>query len=171
MRALHRTLGSSSLVALACTLAACAGAPVNTALRPVPAALRSASALRGGSEPGAAITSSATRGEIAPSQARLYSNLEEMLNGRVAGLQVLRRYDGTYSLRVRNAHSLYGDTEPLLIIDGLTYGSAGAADLLTTMSPQDIQRIDVLKDAGATAFYGSRGSNGVVLITTRRRGS
>lgn len=168
MRRLTRTLGSSSLVALACTLTACAGAPVNTALRPLPSALRSAPPSHGSTEPAPAPTSSVGRAEIAPSEARLYSNLEEMLNGRVAGLQVARRGDGTYTLRVRNAQSPYGDAEPLLVIDGLTYGSTAAADLLTTMSPQDILRIDVLKDAGATAFYGSRGTNGVVLITTRR---
>jgi TonB-dependent starch-binding outer membrane protein SusC len=168
MRALHRTLGSSSLIALACTLGACAGAPLNTALGPLPAALRSAPSPLAGAEPAPAPTSSAPRTEIAPSEARLYSNLEEMLNGRVAGLLVERRNDGTYSLRVRGAHSFYGDAEPLLVIDGLTYGSTAAADLLTTMSPQDIRRIDVLKDAGATAFYGSRGTNGVVLISTRR---
>ena len=168
MRSLHRTLGSSSLVALAYTVTACAGVPVNTALRPLPAAHLSAPSPYAAGEPTPVTTSSAARAEIAPSESRMYSNLEEMLNGRIAGLQLSRRSDGTYSLRVRNAHSFYGDTEPLLIIDGLMYGSTAAADLLTTMSPQDIRRIEVLKDAGATAFYGSRGSNGVVLITTRR---
>jgi TonB-dependent SusC/RagA subfamily outer membrane receptor len=92
-----------------------------------------------------------------------------MLNGRVAGLQVIRRNDGTFSLRVRSVHSCYGDAEPRLIIDGVTYGNIAAADLLTMMSPRDIQRIDVLEDAGATAFYGSRGGNGVVMITTRSK--
>lgn len=168
MRSVPRTLGSSSLLGIALTLTACAGAPVNTALRPLPAALRSVPSSHPDAEPSPAPSASAGRAEIAPSEARLYSNLEEMLNGRVAGLQVARRNDGTYTLRVRNAHSFYGDAEPLLIIDGLPYGSIAAADLLTAMSPQDIKRIDVLKDAGATAFYGSRGSNGVVLITTRR---
>jgi TonB-dependent starch-binding outer membrane protein SusC len=149
-------------------LAACAGAPVNTSLQPLPAALLSAPVASRGTEPAPESTPSAARGEITRSEARLYSNLEEMLNGRVAGLQVLRRNDGTFALRLRGVHSFYGDAEPLLIIDGLTYGNIAAADLLTTMSPRDIERIDVLKDAGATAFYGSRGGNGVVMITTRR---
>jgi TonB-dependent starch-binding outer membrane protein SusC len=169
MRSLHRTLGSSSLAALAFTLTACAGAPVNTSLHPLPAALLVAPVAGHGAEPAPAATPTAARGEITQSEARLYSNLEEMLNGRVAGLQVLRRNDGTFSLRLRGVHSYYGDAEPLLIIDGLTYGNIAAADLLTMMSPRDIQRIDVLKDAGATAFYGSRASNGVVMITTRRK--
>jgi TonB-dependent starch-binding outer membrane protein SusC len=100
---------------------------------------------------------------------RLYSNLEEMLNGRLAGLELLRRHDGTYSVRVRGARSFAGDAEPLIVVDGMSYGMAGAADMLSTLSPQDVKRVDVLRDAGATALYGSRRVNGVVVVTTRRR--
>ncbi|MDB4881306.1 MAG: TonB-dependent receptor [Gemmatimonadetes bacterium] len=157
-------------VAVSCTLAACAGAPVNSSLRPLPAALRSAPSSSNRDEPAPVIVAAVGRSEIRPSDAKMYSNLEEMLNGRIAGLEVLRRSDGTYSLRVRGARSFTGDAEPLVIVDGMMYGTTAAGDVLSTLSPQEVKRVDVLKDAGATAIYGSRGTNGVVIITTHRRG-
>jgi TonB-dependent SusC/RagA subfamily outer membrane receptor len=94
------------------------------------------------------------------------ARIEEMLAGRVAGLTVLRRADGGFSLRVRGTSSILGSGEPLLVVDGLPI-DVGAAGALAGLSPRDVQRIDVLKDAGATAIYGIRGGNGVVVITTR----
>jgi TonB-dependent SusC/RagA subfamily outer membrane receptor len=170
MRTLRRSIEATSLVVLTCTLAACAGAPVNTSLRPATAALLTAPAVREIESPATpARTFAVGRAEIPPAEAKLYSNLEEMLNGRIAGLEVLRRSDGTYSLRVRGARSFNGDAEPLVVVDGMAYGNGGAADVLAMLSPRDVKRVDVLKDAGATAVYGSRGSNGVVLITTHRK--
>jgi len=74
-------------------------------------------------------------------------------------------------LRVRGQHSLTGDAredEPLLVIDDVQIptGSLGAA--LTALAPRDVERIDVLKDAASTAIYGTRGANGVIIITTKR---
>ena len=170
MASLRQHLGPAFIVALSATLTACAGAPVNTGLRPLPVALLSSpTAPASDAEPSPATVPAVGRAEIAPDQAKLYSNIEEMLNGRIAGLEVTRRGNGTFSLRVRGARSFGGDAEPLVVVDGLMYGTAVAGDVLATMSPQDIRRVDVLKDAGATAVYGSRGVNGVVLITTRRR--
>jgi TonB-dependent SusC/RagA subfamily outer membrane receptor len=143
---------------------------MNAALLPARSALVMApSAVAGGEERASATVSSVGRAEIAPVDARMYSNLAEMLNGRIAGLEVLRRGDGSFSLRVRGARSFTGDAEPLVVVDGMMYGSTSAADLLSVLSPRDVKRVDVLKDAGATAVYGSRGANGVVLITTRPR--
>jgi len=91
----------------------------------------------------------------------------DMLEGRVPGLSVIRLANGDVSLRIRGKRSLQGDNEPLLVIDDVPVrGSIGAA--LAGLAPQDIARIDVLKDAGSTAIYGSRGANGVIVITTKR---
>ncbi|GAC1480030.1 MAG: hypothetical protein NVS1B4_25030 [Gemmatimonadaceae bacterium] len=105
--------------------------------------------------------------ELPQDQAAHYTRVEEMLLGRVAGLEVLRRADGAYSLRLRGNSSILGGTEPLLVMDGMPINLA-ASDALAGLSPRDVVRIDVLKDAGATAIFGSRGANGVVVITTRR---
>ena len=93
------------------------------------------------------------------------TRLEDLLQGRVAGVAVMRNTSGGMSVRVRGAQSLYGDAEPLFVVDGMPLLSGGQ---LAGIAPQDVDRIDVLKDAGATAIYGSRGANGVIVITTKR---
>ena len=95
--------------------------------------------------------------------------VEELLMGRVAGLEVMRDASGDYRLRIRGQRSLLGGDEPLVLVDGMPIGAGGLSRALTGVSPSDVARIEVLKDAGATAFYGLRGANGVILITTRRR--
>ena len=98
--------------------------------------------------------------------ARRATRVEDLLQGRVAGVEVSRDRSGAPAVRVRGARSLYGDDEPLFVIDGMPLLQGSGA--LLGISPQDVARIDVLKDAGATAIYGSRGANGVIVITTRR---
>lgn len=95
------------------------------------------------------------------------TRVEEMIEGRFAGVQVVRMRNGGISLRIRGQSTLLGSSEPLFVIDGMPVHSAPGTALLG-MNPADIARIDILKDAGATAIYGSRGANGVVLITTKR---
>ena len=94
-------------------------------------------------------------------------SVEEMLKGRVAGVQVTQAPGGGIAVRIRGASSIYGSNEPLYVLDGfpMTPGPGGA---LTGINPYDIESIDVLKDAASTAIYGSRGANGVILITTKR---
>lgn len=94
--------------------------------------------------------------------------IEELLMGRVPGLTVLRTPNGGYSLRIRGRSSFYGNDEPLIVIDGMPIRQGGASNALMSLDPGDVARIDVLKDAGATAAYGVQGGNGVLLITTRR---
>ena len=93
------------------------------------------------------------------------TRFEDLLQGRVAGVAVSRNSSGGMSVRIRGAQSLYSDAEPLFIVDGMPLLSGGQ---LSGIAPQDVDRIDVLKDAGATAIYGSRGANGVVVVTTKR---
>jgi TonB-linked SusC/RagA family outer membrane protein len=109
--------------------------------------------------------------------------INEVLQGRVAGVQV-QQNSGTpgsaISVRVRGASSISAGNQPLYVIDGVpliqgdfspfdegTLGGQGV-DALADLNPNEIESIEVLKDASAAAIYGSRASNGVVLITTRR---
>lgn len=89
----------------------------------------------------------------------------EALNGRMAGVTATTSEgspDATIRIRVRGGMSINGDNSPLFIVDGVQVENG-----LNYVSPQDIQSIDVLKDAAATAIYGARGANGVVIITTK----
>ncbi|HMH84199.1 MAG TPA: TonB-dependent receptor plug domain-containing protein [Gemmatimonadales bacterium] len=98
------------------------------------------------------------------------TRVEELLRG-VSGLDVTRLADGGYRLRIRGERSIRGnpgDDDPLLVIDGITVSSDALSSTLAGLAPGDIARIEVLKDAGATSIYGSRGANGVIVITTKR---
>jgi TonB-dependent SusC/RagA subfamily outer membrane receptor len=84
------------------------------------------------------------------------ARIEDLFTGRFGGLQVRRTANGGITMRLRGA-------EPLLVIDGLEAEPIA----LLVVRPQDVRRIEVLKDPGATAVYGTRGLNGVVVVTTR----
>ncbi|RYY92886.1 MAG: TonB-dependent receptor, partial [Chitinophagaceae bacterium] len=89
----------------------------------------------------------------------------EALNGRLAGVTATTSEgspDAQVRIRIRGGISITQDNSPLYIIDGVQVENG-----LNTVSPQDIQSIDVLKDAAATAIYGARGANGVIIITTK----
>ena len=92
--------------------------------------------------------------------------IDQMLQGRAAGVQVTSTTgspgDGT-TIRIRGSRSVSASNEPLYVIDGIV----GAGDL-NTINPADIESIDILKDASSAAIYGSRASNGVILITTKQ---
>lgn len=98
------------------------------------------------------------------------ARVEELLRGRVAGVEVVPLPNGDFTLRIRNASAAGGNAAPLIIIDGMPLPRGGGiGSALSGISPSDIARIEVLKDAGSAAAYGSEGVNGVVLITTKRR--
>jgi TonB-dependent SusC/RagA subfamily outer membrane receptor len=92
--------------------------------------------------------------------------VEELFAGRFAGVTVLQ-HAGGLSVRIRGTTSVLGSNEPLYVIDGMPI-DAGTGGALVGLNPADIQRIEVLKDISSTSFYGMRGANGVVLITTKR---
>ena len=101
-------------------------------------------------------------------------NPQDMLQGKVAGVNITS-YDGTpgggAQIRIRGGASLSASNDPLIVIDGVAIdnnGVKGLANLLSIVNPQDIESFNVLKDASATAIYGSRGSNGVIIITTKK---
>jgi TonB-dependent SusC/RagA subfamily outer membrane receptor len=93
--------------------------------------------------------------------------IEKVLQGRVAGVTVSRAPDGGISVRIRGATSIYGNNEPLYVIDGIPI-QPGPNGSLTGINPYDIESIQVLKDPADTAMYGARGANGVILIKTKR---
>lgn len=99
---------------------------------------------------------------------------EQLLQGKVAGLQITSGggYAGGGSrIRIRGGASLNASNDPLIVIDNIPVegnGIAGTDNILSTINPDDIESISVLKDASATALYGSRASNGVLIITTKK---
>lgn len=93
------------------------------------------------------------------------NHVEELLQGRVAGLHVTRLASGEFSVRIRGTRSFSGGGEPLVVVDGIP--SMSLTRGLANVAPSDVKRIDVLKGAAAT-MYGSRGANGVIMITTKR---
>src|SRR6266566_7548757 len=93
------------------------------------------------------------------------ARVETMLQGHIPGLEVIPQ-GGDFTLRIRGFRTLRegGDAAPLLVIDDIIVPAGSFATALAGIAPYDVARIDVLKDAGATAVYGSRGANGVVII-------
>lgn len=89
---------------------------------------------------------------------------EELLAGRFPGVQVVQLGNGDLSIRIRGETSIYGTNQPLYVVDGMPLP---AGEGLLALDPNDIARIEVLRDIGDTALYGVRGANGVVLITTK----
>ncbi|MEK6481160.1 SusC/RagA family TonB-linked outer membrane protein [Catalinimonas sp. 4WD22] len=103
---------------------------------------------------------------------------DALLQGKAAGVQVVQNSGtpgGEVFVRVRGTASLLGETRPLFVIDGVPMNNSTAVSAggqrnstLADINPNDIESMEILKDAAATAIYGARGSNGVILITTKR---
>ncbi len=96
------------------------------------------------------------------------SSVDQLLQGKIPGVQVMTssgRPGAGATIRIRGASSLNGSKDPLVVVDGFPWGSAGD---LKQINPDDIESIEVLKDASSAAIYGSRGANGVIMITTRK---
>lgn len=94
------------------------------------------------------------------------SNITQALQGRVAGVEMSQtstRPGATMQIRIRGTRSLTASNDPLVVLDGVPFAGS-----ISDISPSDIKSVDILKDASATAIYGSRGANGVILITTNK---
>ena len=116
-----------------------------------------------------------------------YSNFQQILGGRAAGVNVMENNSepgGGINIEIRGISSISGSTQPLYVIDGVPieqpdmnlngsnqisslFGNNLTANPLSMLNPNDIDNIEILKDAAATSLYGSRGANGVVVITTK----
>jgi TonB-linked SusC/RagA family outer membrane protein len=120
-----------------------------------------------------------------PNDASKAISVENLLQGKIAGVSVsgsVASPGAASSVTIRGANSLRGDNQPLYIIDNIPQASTGAfpasalgggdfqipQNPLTNLNPSDIEDIQVLKDASATAIYGSRGANGVIIVTTKK---
>lgn len=90
----------------------------------------------------------------------------DMLVGRFPGVEVRQQSNGSASIRIRGTRSFRSSEEPLIVVDGIPQMSGGQA--LMDLSPRDVESIEVLKDAAAASVFGSRGANGVILISTRK---
>ncbi|MBK9512010.1 MAG: TonB-dependent receptor [Cytophagaceae bacterium] len=93
-------------------------------------------------------------------------NISQALQGRMPGVEMSQtstKPGATMQIRIRGTRSLSADNNPLIVLDGIPFPGS-----LADLNPNDIKSIDILKDASATAIYGSRGANGVILITTEK---
>ena len=120
-----------------------------------------------------------TTGEIASVKAAdlvqtPIANVAQGLQARVSGIQINQNSGapgGNVSVRIRGTNSINGTSEPLYVVDGIQISNGGGINdvsPLSTINPNDIESVEVLKDAAAAAIYGARAANGVVLITTKR---
>lgn len=105
------------------------------------------------------------------------SSPEELINGKIAGVQITSSGGSPNSgstIRVRGGASLNASNDPLIVLDGVPMevgaGINGSGNFLSMINPNDIESMTVLKDASSTAIYGSRASNGVIIITTKKGG-
>lgn len=103
------------------------------------------------------------------------TSIDQVLQGRAAGVQIQANTGtpgGSSTIRIRGTNSLNATSQPIFVIDGViidsSAGDNGNSNPLADINPSDIVSMDILKDASATAIYGSRASNGVIMITTRR---
>lgn len=102
------------------------------------------------------------------------TSVDQVLQGRAAGVQIQQNSGepgASSSVRIRGINSISGGNEPIYVIDGVVIeGQSGSSSTnpLSSINPADIMTIDILKDASATAIYGSRAANGVIQITTKR---
>ncbi len=125
------------------------------------------------------LTGSVTSVSAKDFQKGVVNSSEQLLQGKVAGLEITNgggSPGGGSRIRIRGGASLNASNDPLLVIDGVPVESrgpdgkeiSGSGNFLNTINPNDIESISVLKDASATALYGSRASNGVLIITTKK---
>ncbi len=105
----------------------------------------------------------------------LVSSPEQLINGKVSGVQIMSNSGSASSgstIRVRGGASLNASNDPLIVLDGVPLEQGGisgnSSNFLSMINPSDIESMTVLKDASSTAIYGSRASNGVIIITTKK---
>jgi TonB-linked SusC/RagA family outer membrane protein len=132
-----------------------------------------------------AITSSVTSIDATAAKVGVITNATQLIQGRAPGVQITQSSGepgGNTQIRIRGGTSISASNDPLYVIDGVPLqndatapGAAGVAfsaalsrNPLNSISPDDIESLTILKDASATAIYGSRGANGVILVTTKR---
>lgn len=111
------------------------------------------------------LTGAVIRADIKTLKRSPNSNVLQSLQGNVPGLNIgqVTNSGGTPSMSIRGTNTLGGNKDVLVILDGIIYTSS-----LSSINPDDIESIDILKDASSTAVYGAQAANGVVMITTKK---
>lgn len=107
------------------------------------------------------LTTSVSKLKVNKKTAVAYSDIGEYLMGKVPGLLV-QKVGGSYKFVIRSTATIYGDTDPLFVVDGVR------TDDISYLNPSDVDHVEVLKDAASASIYGTEGGNGVILITTRK---
>jgi TonB-linked SusC/RagA family outer membrane protein len=156
---------------------------ISISLSPVSQALADVVVVGYGTQKRRDVTGSIASVSVSEIQNQPASNIETLLQGRASGVQISQGSGapgGGLNIRIRGGSSINAGNEPLYVIDGVpvynnnkdpsgsSYTSYTPTNALTSIDPNDIESIQILKDASATAIYGSRGSNGVIIITTKR---
>jgi TonB-dependent SusC/RagA subfamily outer membrane receptor len=156
------------IIAASVAAAGCASQPTPLALQPTTLPLN-VRLTRPAPAPAPVIVESpaASRGDISLAESAHYVFMEQLLMARASGLEVRSLGQGRFTLHVRGRPALGERREPLVVVDGMQFGENGA-DLLAAITPRDVKRVEVLKDPASTGVYGTRGANGVVVVTTRR---
>lgn len=107
------------------------------------------------------LTTSVAKMKVNKNSAASYTDIGEYLMGRVPGLTV-QRIGEAYKYSIRSTATVYGDTDPLFVVDGIK------TDDISYLNPSDVDHVEVLKDAASASIYGTESGNGVILITTRK---
>lgn len=147
---------------------------INVAMKEEVKALKEAVVIGYGSLSKKDVTGSIGTVQSKDFQAGQITSPDQLIQGKVAGVQITSgggSPGGGSQIRIRGGASLYASNDPLYVIDGVPVdngGLAGSPNPLSLINPSDIETFTVLKDASATAIYGSRASNGVIIITTKR---
>lgn len=139
---------------------------INVALVPETIGLEEVVAVAYGTQKKESITGAVSQVNATAIEKRPVSSVSSVLEGTTTGIQVNSSYGepgSSPTIRIRGFTSINGSNDPLYVIDGVPFGGN-----ISDLNPQDIESISVLKDAASSALYGSRASNGVVLITTKR---
>jgi TonB-dependent SusC/RagA subfamily outer membrane receptor len=133
----------------------------------VGAACRPLSPRQPEAEPNPRATSTSNSVLTTANDKHVYSSMEELFEAKASGVQVVRM-NGSFALRIRGLTSAGGNLDPLIVVDGHPSDLPGTR-ALEGINPNDVVRIEVLKDAASTSFYGVRGGAGVVLVRTRKQ--
>ena len=140
---------------------------INVSLSPAAGQLNEVVVIGYGTQKRKEVTSAVTTVSAEQFNKGNISDVAQLLQGKVSGLSISRpggNPNGGFTIRLRGLSTLGANTAPLIVVDGQV-----GADI-NTIDPNDIQSIDVLKDAGSAAIYGTRGSSGVIIITTKKGG-
>jgi iron complex outermembrane receptor protein len=148
---------------------------VELALTPVSTALEEVVVIGYGTQRKADLTGSVVNVSARDFNKGIISSPEQLITGKISGVQIMTNNgspNAGSTIRVRGGASLNASNDPLIVLDGVPLEAGGisgnSSNLLSLINPADIESITVLKDASSTAIYGSRASNGVIIITTRK---